>query len=281
MIINPYKQGSRSAKAIKLALRDRGIKVWTLTRAPNNPNALVVNWGSSNFEYPTERLTVVNDPYETYNMSNKVKFFENTLHSTDTLGWTRNREVALEWAKAKSKDRDVWSTVVFARTKIEASGGKGIVIWDAETDAPEKLPLAPLYTKYVPKTHEYRLHFVRTLAGRGFTCMLAQRKVFVKKHPQDVPRDWKVRSHANGFVFQTNPDHTRIPAKVMDAGLRIMSDHFPRLHFAALDIMYHDKRDQAWVIEGNTAPGLENDTIRLYADYFHSLEHEHKQRSLR
>lgn len=276
MIINPYKQGSRSAKSIKLCLRDRGVKTWTLTRAPNDPRALIVNWGSSNFQYPTDGLCVVNDPFWTYNMSNKVKFFETCLRSTDTVGWTRNRDTALEWARNKEKERDVWSTVVFARTKIEASGGKGIVVWDGDKQPPEELPAAPLYTKYVPKTHEYRLHLVRTLRGKSFTVMLAQRKVFVKKHPNDVPRDWKVRSHGNGFIFQTHPTFDKIPAKVMDAAGRIMTECFPGLHFAALDVMYHDKRDEAYVLEGNTAPGLENDTIKAYADYFQSLEHERK-----
>lgn len=265
MIINPYKNGSRSAKSIKLALREKGVKVWTLQKEPVNRKALIVNWGNSEFDYATEGLTVVNDPFQTYCMSNKVKFFENTLHSKDTLEWTQNRERALEW-----------KTTVFARTKIEASGGKGIIVFDPEISPPEELPSAPLYTRYVPKTHEYRLHMARELTGRGFTVLLAQRKVFRKTDQQPSPLDWKVRSHDNGFIFQSHPTHEKIPSKVMEAAGRVMSEHFPDLHFCALDVMYHDKKGKAYVIEGNTAPGLENSTVSVYADYFQALEKAHK-----
>lgn len=253
------------------------VQVFTLQRAPNRRGSLIVNWGNSQFDYPSEGYVVVNDPFQVHCMSNKVKFFENTQHSEDTLEWTRSRDTALQWTKNKARDKDVWASVVFARTKIEASGGKGIVVFDGDKDPEEKLPLAQLYTKYVPKTHEYRLHMARSLRGTGFTIMLAQRKVFVKTPHRPAPLDWKVRSHDNGFVFQSQPTLDRLPKAVIDAACRVMGDHFPRLHFCALDVMYHDKRDKAWVIEGNTAPGLENGTVDVYAEYFRALEREHKR----
>lgn len=263
MIIYPYKKGSRGASAIKNCLRDMGVSAFTLQRPPNRKNSLIINWGNSQFDYDTKGYVVVNDPFMVHAMSNKIQFFENTVHSEDTLEWTRNRDKAIEW-----KDK------VFARTKVEASGGEGIVVYDPEADI--ELPQAPLYTRYVPKTHEYRLHMARALRGGGFTVMMAQRKVFVKTPERPAPLDWKVRSHDNGFIFQRQPDFEKIPAAVMGCAGRIMSDHFPHMHFAALDVMYHAKRDKAWVIEGNTAPGLENDSVRVYAEYFHALEKEHK-----
>lgn len=264
MIINPYKNGSRGAKQIKLYLRERNIKTFTSQSAPKG-RPLIINWGNSSFDYPTEGFVVVNDPFQTYCMSNKVKFFENTLHSRDTLEWTQNRDTALQWG-----------TVVFARTKVEASGGRGIIVFNPEEQAPEELPHAPLYTKGVSKTHEYRLHMARGLHDKGFTVLLAQRKVFRKTDERPSPLDWKVRSHDNGFIFQTHPTHDRIPNQVMEASGRVMSEHFPDLHFCALDVMYHDKKDKAYVIEGNTAPGLENGSISVYAEYFAALEKEYK-----
>lgn len=269
MIINPYKNGSRGAKEIKKALRDRNVGCWTLQRPPKNPRSLVVNWGNSSFEYPVPE-GVVNPPDAVGLMTNKIKFFQTTKGSADVLEWTTSREDAIGWG-----------STVFARTKIEASGGKGIVVFDPETDDADQMPSAPLYTRYVPKTHEYRLHLVRGLRGKGFTVMLAQRKVFVKTPERPAPLDWKVRSHDNGFIFQTHPTHDHIPASVMGAAGRVMSNYFPTLHFAALDVMYHQKRNAAWVIEGNTAPGLENSSIAIYADYFQSLEKEHRQCLLR
>lgn len=267
MIINPYKVGSRGAYAIKAALKEQGVSAHTLRRKPNRAGSLIVNWGNSQIDYPTEGFVVVNDPFEVHCMSNKVKFFENTRHSEDTLEWTQNRDTAL-----------AWNSVVFARTKIEASGGKGIIVWNPEEVLHHgDLPHAPLYTRYVPKTHEYRLHMARSLTGKSFTVMLAQRKVFVKTATRPAPLDWKVRSHDNGFIFQSQPDFDKLPSNVIDAAMRVMVEHFPKLHFCALDVMYHDKRNKAYVIEGNTAPGLENGTVKLYADYFKALEQEYRR----
>lgn len=271
MIINPYKLGSRGAKALRDKLRERGVKCWTLQRPPRKMNALIVNWGSSGIDYPLDGMKVVNHPSQVALLSNKIKFFEATKGSDDTVEWTRDRDTASAWAQAGSK--------VFCRTKVEASGGDGIVVYDPETDATSGVPAAPLYTRYVPKTHEYRLHLARGLNHKGFTVMLVQRKVFVKTPERQAPLDWKVRSHANGFIFQSYPPinvEQRVPAAVMEAAGRVMAGYFPDLHFAALDVMYHDKRNKAYVIEGNTAPGLENDTINVYADYLAALEKEHK-----
>lgn len=266
MIINPYKVGSRGAYAIKGALKELGVPTFTLRRPPNRKNSLIINWGSSQFDYPVEGYCVVNDPFQVHSMSNKVRFFQNTLNSKDVLEWTQNREKAL-----------AWNSVVFVRHKIEASGGKGILVWNPEEILHNgDLPQAPLYTRFVPKTHEYRLHMARGLRSPGFTVMLAQRKVFVKTAERPSPLDWKVRSHDNGFIFQAQPTLERLPRNVINAASRVMAEHFPLLHFCALDVMYHDKRDQAWVIEGNTAPGLENGTVKVYAEYFRALEREYK-----
>jgi hypothetical protein len=228
-----------------------------------------VNWGNSRFNYGGTEFCIVNDPVFVSMMSNKLKFFTNCGHDKAVLIWTQDRQEALDW-----------KTKVFARTKLEGSGGAGIVVFDPE-DTAALLPQAPLYTQYVPKTHEYRLHMARSLRGNGFTVMLAQRKVFVKTDERPAPLDWKVRSHDNGFIFQAQPDLEKLPPSVIDVATRVMSVHFRDLHFAALDVMYHDKRQQAWVIEGNTAPGLENNTVSIYADYFAALEKERKQELLR
>lgn len=268
MIINPYKNGSRGAGSIKKELRKMKLECYTMQRTPNRKNALIINWGNSEFNYPlANTMAIVNDPYQVSLMSNKVRFFENTSHHKEVLEWTRNPETA-----------EKWNSVVFARTLIEASGGKGIVVWNPEeySKGGLSLPHAPLYTRYVPKTHEYRLHMARSLRGEDFTCMLAQRKVFIKTAERPAPLDWKVRSHDNGFIFQSQPALERVPAAVMNAAHHVMVECFPKMHFAALDVMYHDKRDQAWVIEGNTAPGLENNSVKIYAEYFAALEKEFK-----
>jgi D-alanine-D-alanine ligase-like ATP-grasp enzyme len=43
------------------------------------------------------------------------------------------------------------------------------------------------------------------------------------------------------------------------------------LDFGAIDIIYNESRDQAYVLEVNTAPGLTGQTIQSYADAFRHL----------
>jgi D-alanine-D-alanine ligase-like ATP-grasp enzyme len=38
------------------------------------------------------------------------------------------------------------------------------------------------------------------------------------------------------------------------------------LHFSAVDVVYNDREKKAYVLEINTAPGVEGQTIQVYAD---------------
>ena len=269
MIIFPYKMGSRSAKRLKEAINvSEGTKTcWVIQRKPRASRALIVNWGSAAIPYQGPGYTVINKPVDVEAMSDKVKFFERTNNDVNVLLWTRDREIALGWGEAGHK--------VFARTLTRGSGGRGIHVWTGGSEVP--LPMAPLYTKHQPKTHEYRVHLVRSLAGSDFQPHLVQRKVW--KNVGEQPTTWDVRSHDNGFIFQSYPDLDKVPPAVVAAAKKIMEKYFSGMHFAALDVLYHKPSDKAVVCEGNTAPGVENNTVDLYAHYLRGLNEEYiKQR---
>lgn len=258
IILNPYKLGSRGAKRLKEEIvKEHSIKVVTLTREPKGERSMVINWGNSKFDYDTRNRVTINPPIETRVMANKVNFFTATNHDNLTVQWTKDRSEAKKWGKK-----------VFARTIINGSGGEGIVVW--EPDSEIELVPAPLYTLYQPKTHEYRVHMARSLNGATFGCILAQRKLFRKTPEMTSPPDWNIRNHKNGFIFSEEPV-TKVPEKVIEAAETIMKRYFKYMHFAALDIIYLQKSDKAFVIEGNTAPGLENNTVKIYASYFAGL----------
>lgn len=267
MIIHPYKRGSRGAKRLRDAINNTssGKKAWLLNREPRMKACLIVNWGASEMSFPEGRHTIINDPLDVYNMSDKVKFFEIVGHDPDFLSWTTKKDEAFEWGREHR---------VFARQLTRASGGRGIVVWEKGMDIP--FPHAPLYTKHQPKTAEYRFHMARSLTGESFHPILVQRKVFVQTPERPAPTDWNVRNHDNGFIFQSHPDMTKVPIKVIEVAQRAMENHFDRLHFCALDILYHKTTDNAVVIEGNTAPGLENGTVEVYANYFRGLDEEYQ-----
>lgn len=266
MIINPYKKGSRSAKNLKVMLNLNGIKTLISDKPPRD-GALILNWGNSTWTYPPDpgRYTIINPALEVGQMTNKLRFFQHVGHDKTVPEWTTDPVEALDW-KVK----------VVARQKLEASGGAGIVIWEPlekKADEWDKFPRAPLYVKYENKTHEYRIHMARGLRGVGFYPLLVQRKIFVKSAETPQPLSWEIRNHSNGFVFVQASGYPT-PECVLTLAKEFMEKHFAGMHFAALDIIFHEKKNKCWVLEGNTAPGLEGNTLEVYRDYFTSLAKE-------
>lgn len=263
MIINPYKRGSRGAKALKEALRQQGEKSYIVTKTPQSTKAMIINWGNSEFDFNTSSYPfIVNTPGLVADMTNKRRFFHRVGHSELIPKWTLLRAEALGW-----------NTKTMARTVLEGSGGKGIVVWNPDDQGPEELPEAPLYVKYENKTHEFRVHMARSFYGQKFEPILVQRKIFRKTEQKPQPSSWDVRNHASGFVYVRESGYPT-PSKVLNVASDFMEQHFGNLHFVALDIIYHDRRDAAYVLEGNTAPGLEGNTIEVYAKYFSEIRKE-------
>lgn len=246
MIIRPHGP-SNGALAIKTELRNRGVRCWVSHKPSKNHRALIVNWGGAPRYVQDVYPRVLNR--HTAVMTNKLQFFQHVGHTDDVLEWTTDPEVAKGWKK------------VVCRTMLNASEGKGIIIWQHEGE----LPAAPLYTKYSSKSHEYRIHYAHTGFGDVRTLLHAQRKVFVKAPDRQEPKDWNVRSHANGFIFQSEELNTvpmPVQLAVVDVGLKFAID------FCAFDVLYSERTGKARVIEGNTAPGVEGKTVSVYADYF-------------
>jgi len=257
IFINPYKKGSSGARSLRSALVAKGHRTLIGQKAPLSQRALVINWGNSEFTFdPLPYKNIVNLPPLVGVMTNKLRFFRHVGHSRMVPEWSTEAPEACKWGGR-----------VVVRHKLEGSGGAGIEI--VEDGNP--LPKAPLYVKYENKTHEFRIHMARGLhPGDPFNPILVQRKIFQKRPDMEKPKDWAVRNHDNGFIFVRESDYPT-PEAVLSLATNFMNEHFSRLHFAALDIVWHDKRKQGFVLEGNTAPGLEGNTIEVYSNYFSGL----------
>jgi hypothetical protein len=264
MIINPYKHGSRGAKALQAALKLRGIKTTVIQRQPRDVKSIIINWGSSSFQYSVGMHPfIINTPHSVMEMTNKRRFFQRVGHTDLVPKWTTDPMEAFRW-----------QTKVMARYKLEGSGGAGIVVWDPDINAAADFPdNAPLYTKYENKTHEFRIHLGRSFYGKEFAPFLIQRKIFQKTAERPAPGDWNIRNHANGFVFVRESGYPT-PRVVIDTARTFMDEHFATLHFVALDVIFHEKSNRAYILEGNTAPGLEGNTINSYAEYFDLIKKE-------
>ena len=95
---------------------------------------------------------------------------------------------------------------IFARTLINSTNGKGIIEFEKDT---EQYPDAPLYTEYIPKKEEYRVH---VFAGEVIDIQQKRKKRgFVDE------RNTRVRNMDNGYVYCR--DNINLPDNI--AGLAV------------------------------------------------------------
>ena len=137
---------------------------------------------------------------------------------------------------------------VFARTMVNSTGGKGIIEFQPETMDP---PHAPLYTEYIPKKAEYRFHVFN---GKVIDVQQKKKKRGVEE------RNTRVRNVNNGYVYCR--DDIVIPDGAADLAVR--ATEACGYQYGAVDVIYNEKRNQCYVLEVNSRPGLMGSTIEAY-----------------
>ena len=264
--IQPYKSFSGGAKALA---QHCGILRATQRQVRKHGDFnYIINWGSSERKFNGE---YVNPPEAVAVASNK-------LEAARILGgfgvpqpdYTTYRQVAEQWLADGS--------TVVERHLLRANSGRGIrLVYPADgagdvqdragevqpdnvervDQAGAELRQAPLYTRYMKKAEEYRVH------------VLGDRVIDVqqKKKRQEVDNDevnYQIRNAANGWVFCRGD--VDAPACVTDAAVRAVSAL--GLDFGAVDVGYNRHQDVPAVYEVNTAPGLEGTTLVKYYEGF-------------
>ena len=242
-----YNQASEGAKALA------GHTGWKRIRHEGSKyragaDKVIINWGDSkNFPEAYRASRVINSPHVVGAVTNKLKFFELMGDECRTPEWTTDAKIALGWLETE-KD------IIVCRKTLTGHSGDGIILFSrVEQARGEKLPVAPLYTRYVPKKTEFRVHFV----GKNIIDVQEKRK----KKDFEGEANFKIRNHANGFVYCR--DNVVAPVDVLGQAQKVMASC--RLDFGAIDIIYNEKQQQAYVLEVNTAPGLEGTSIESYA----------------
>jgi len=147
---------------------------------------------------------------------------------------------------------EVKNCSIVCRTLLRAKSGKGIVI----ADIAERLVEAPVYVAYQKKTNEYRVNLFKD----EVVCVREKRLKTGYIKPEG--RDGRVRSHNNGYVFceplQALPEHVIEMSK--KAAKITTSD------IIGVDLAYHKPTDYWFLLEVNSAPGMEGKTIEQYTE---------------
>ncbi len=84
---------------------------------------------------------------------------------------------------------------------------------------------------------------------------------------QDDDVNWQVRNHQNGFIFMregVTPES--VPEQVIQESLKAVPAL--GLDFGAVDVIWNQNHDKAYVLEVNASPGMTGTTLELYCDAF-------------
>lgn len=243
----PWRAGSESLRFLTEALPQAKILHRTNSTYTPRKGDIVVNWGSSELpRFLCGTVVVLNDQAFVAEASNKLRCLSVLkVNNVSTVPFTGSKKLAEEWIDAGYK--------VVARRILCGSGGNGIELAETRDD----LIHAPLYTRYVKKTHEYRVHVLRN--GEEVTFHVQQKRTRIGEDA-----DYEIRNLEGGWVYCT--DGVEADQSVLDCARD--ATIALGLDFAAVDIIWNKTHGRSYVLEVNTAPGLMGRTVEVYADYF-------------
>ena len=240
--IAPYKRGSKSARLLKKGLSEalgRDVLFVTPERVGLcKPSRVVVNWGSSGVS--DTRATVINPASAVSVASNKLSTLAAfQINDIPHPEYTTNKDKAKDWIEQGFK--------VVCRTLLTAHSGQGIVVAKQQ----DELVDAPLYTKYIRKQKEFRVH---VFSSKILDIQEKRRSSNVDTHHPYI------RNHSNGYVFCRGDIEE--PSDLR--GLAVSAVSSLGLDFGAVDVIWNEAQDKCYVLEVNTACGLEGSTIDKY-----------------
>ena len=170
----------------------------------------------------------------------QYKWFQD--NEIPALEFTNHDLTAAAWVEEGS--------TIFGRKYLNASCGKGIVVIEKLEDF---VP-CPVYTKYKKKKREFRVHVFKDQV-----VAVTEKK---RRKEFNGERDTKIRNLANGYVFvqqvENEPDELRELA--LRAAKVSLSD------FRGVDVGYNQLKDELFVIEVNSAPGIQGTNLNKYLE---------------
>ena len=252
--ILPYVGNSMAAKALAEELGVKRLSSKGGAIRQHTRDDLVINWGKSGDGHTHHDGRVLNRPSALRHITHKLRFFQRMrdVGSDLMIPWTSSQAVVDGWLE--------WGFKVMARTKLTGHSGQGIVVINPDDGV---IPDARLYTKYIPPSREYRIHFVRTSDEGG----VYKTQMKSKKANRDNVMASEIQNHKNGYVYVIN-DVAWLSEDTWDVVKYEVSRVFNELQFGAVDLLI-DETGHPYILEINAAPGLKSPTLKeFYRDAF-------------
>ena len=236
--------GSMGLRNLKVALQDRGhdallIKHNKSKYIPKDTD-LIINWGIPPFNRLPNSLN-----QKARNASNKLTAFQ-LMSPRNKLRWTTDKEEAKTFK------------LCYCRTLLCSSKGRGIVV----AKSPEEVVDAPLYTKGIIRVAgEYRVHVFK---GQIIDVVQKKKLSTEQRELRGIGGDVNpyIRNHENGYIFAR--EDISYPDSVKTVALNAIEDL--QLDFGAVDVVVSGYSGGAFVLEVNTAPGIEGTTVEKYVE---------------
>ena len=250
LYIYPYSKHSESARLIANAMKCKRLKRESST-VKDSESITIINWGAASVPYSKARI--INSPAAVNTARNKLS----TFRALET-----NRDIRIPTFTTDYNTAIGWMTdgvAVCSRAVLTGNSGEGLVISSSREDIPRN---SPLYTRYIPKTAEFRVHVINGAVVR------VQKKVL----PRNTDRtnvNWQVRNHENGFIFQIASAND-IPSPSILQQAVLATSHLG-LDFAGVDVIWTNSTQRPTILELNTAPGVEGGTVDIYAEALQQL----------
>lgn len=258
MWIYAWNEASVGARGLADGLGVRRIRHEN-SKFVGKPNRKVLNWGASRLPDTVSVCQVINPALAVLRASNKLTFFQtmSVEEGPRVPKWTDDPTDAVDWHNKGIE--------VVGRRTVNGHSGEGIVFFSDVPNINELLSF-PLYTQYKKKSEEFRVHIVR---GQVIDVQKKLLRVTDDEGNRIDPKeiDFRVRNLANGFVFGRN-DIT-VHDDVLEQANRAF--RLSGLDFGAVDVIWNDHEKQAYVLEINTAPGLQGTTLENYVTAFKQL----------
>ena len=266
--IYPYRTFSRGARALALYLAPfeqpnakkpnprklLDINFFDEDGSVTTKNFMIVNWGmtakKSFFTGNSNHYKFLNHPERVKLCNDKIRFFEHVKGSSVRVpDYTVDLEQAMKWLDE--------GAIVLGRSS-RGSGGNDIKFFDKD---PEEFVESDFFSKYKKKKEEYRIHIFND------RIICSQKKVLREFDDNGDPVDkslvdFRIRNHTHGFIFQKH--NIDPPADVIDQARAAIEK--VGLAFGAVDVIWNEYEKKAYVLEVNTAPGLEGTTVKAYGD---------------
>lgn len=224
---------------VQLLCTKNGLKSGSLKRIASGLEAIV---GYKVWRTTTERADRMQFRYG--DMRNKLAQYEwFKQQGLSALEFTQSEGTAVHWIQQ--------GNTVFGRKTLNGSEGHGIVIIDKINDLVD----CPVYTKYKKKKMEFRVHIFKD----KLVTIVEKRK----KQDWEGPSDSRIRNLANGYVFcQELTIDAAMQKRVADFAVKCAK--VTASDFKGVDLGYNAYNDDLFVIEVNSAPGIEGSNVDKY-----------------